>query len=435
MNKTKYKLVMLACVMLVSLVLLVTASFAWYSISTSPEITGLQVTLFTDRALLVSRDGEDYDQAISLTDKFKYYASLKPISTVDGVHWFTAEYGLDTTGSITGNFLLNTDGGNVGVYKKDANGNYTDQMLTGEAYFNANNRGYYVYCDFWLATELEEGCNVTLSAPDLSLENLEKWEEDAGRYGSYALAAYALQEDGTAATIDNNAQTALRVGFMIYDEAGNPARFVIYEPNADQRGDPKDKPAIEDEYVQGFGLIENPAYDAESNPNVPMYLNYIDGTYIPTYPIGIVKKQVDTDGDGTPDTERESYEPVEIDPEDLIIQKRGYWNETAENFMERAKRGVLNSNDILKFGRFVWDNTKLAVDETTGIYTFPTGDSSNQNTDLASSSIIVSLKGRDENGVHGQRITMYIWLEGQDADCWNDIADGTFAVNLEFAAQ
>ena len=33
------------------------------------------------------------------------------------------------------------------------------------------------------------------------------------------------------------------------------------------------------------------------------------------------------------------------------------------------------------------------------------------------------------------KVRLYFWLEGQDVDCWNDIADTDFLVNLEFVGE
>ena len=31
-----------------------------------------------------------------------------------------------------------------------------------------------------------------------------------------------------------------------------------------------------------------------------------------------------------------------------------------------------------------------------------------------------------------QKMRIYVWIEGQDVDCWNHIADGNLYLNLEF---
>lgn len=426
MKKGKTKLMATAVMLLLSLLMLAGASLAWFTISTSPEISGMQVTVFTNRALLISDTGEidSFTQSINLSEKFAYYASLKPISTVDGKYWFIPTYD-EVTGAIkpVNEFILATaENANVPIYETDDQGNYTT-LKTGIDLFNAQKSGYYVFCDFWLATEYDTDVSVTLSVPG---DHLEAWEEDedhphGARYGSYALASYAMKGDNVY-TIDNNAQTALRIGFLTNKDTDDE-RFVIWEPNADQRSDivkPEDG-----SYIHGFTPTINPAY--ESDNTQPKYLNYKSNSYIPTLPI---RATFDEDGNVNG---AEVTPLAEIDPTNMIVQMAGKWNLT--KVQERIRAGKkINSNHIDLFGNFVKDSSVLKTLNDNGIVDF---EQTQPEMGLASNSIIVTLKGRDpETGnIQPQKVTMFIWIEGQDPDCWNDIADGTFIVNIEFAAQ
>ncbi len=437
MGKTKAKLMATATMLLISVVLLAGASLAWFTISTNPEISGMQVILFTDRALVVSKtpDQEDFTQSIDLSEMFMYYAPLKPISTVDGKHWFMPTYD-EETGLLNpvSEFLLATEeNANVLVYNMTDAGEYIE--MTEKEYLAASDKGYYVYCEFYLATEYEEDVRVTLSAPDREKNNLEAWEwnpefanEHSYKYGSYALAAYEKDpENGKLYSIDNNAQTALRVGFLIEDEAAEGAtgsRFVIYEPNADQRSDFSKKPFTEngktDFYIHQYNLIPNTNYTEGGTE--PKFLNYVPNSYIPTVPVG-----PKTLADGTV-----VGELTPIADEDLIVQLAGQWKYSSVQSKIMNGQGV-NSNDVEFFGKFV-DKTSSVTKGLNqyGIHEFGT----QTGYDLASDTMIVTLKGRNSDGtLNPTKIKMFIWLEGQDPDCWNDIAGGSFMVNLEFAAQ
>ncbi len=422
-SKLNSKLLITGLCLLLSVVLLATASFAWFTLSTSPEISGMQVRLFTDQAVLVSAtiDGE-YSQYIDLSEAFKYYAPLKPVSTINGKDWFIPEYNDDGTLAELDKFKKdsNLENANVLVYKQtgtDTDGKPVYTELTDDEYVAANQKGYYVYCTFYLKTQLEEGCSVTLSAPDRNNENIEQWETEqndgAGVYGSYVLGNYEIDEDEELATIDNNAQNAMRVGFLTADSKENE-RFVIYEPNADKRSSITNKPEPEADgsadYIYGYSLKKNPSYT--DGGTEPMYLNYKDNAYIPTKPIGL-----DKDG---------NVAALDIKGENLIVQKSSSWNvsKIQEAF---ANEKPLGSNCVSEFGKFIKYNSSLTIDKSTGIYEF--GNTEN-GTDLASSTIIADLVAEEP-----KEIKMFVWIEGQDADCWNDIASGSFVVNLEFAAQ
>ncbi len=407
-TKLNQKLLITGICLLLSVVLLVGASFAWFTVSTSPEISGMQVRLFTDQALLVSADGKEYSQYIDLSEQFKYYAPLKPISTINGRDWFIASYKDDGSLDELSAFRRdsNLENANVMVYSKTGEGeNAVYTPLTGDEYTKANEKGYYVWCEFWLKTELDEGCQVTLSAPDRDKGNIEDWEKEQNVYGSYVLANYGVNEETQEAYMDTNAQNAMRVGFLTGE--ANAERFVIYEPNADKRSSISQKPdSKEGSYIIDFALEENTDYTETGDE--PKYLNYQDNQYIPTKPIG--------SSNGT-------ISAMQIQSENLIIQKAGSWNdEELQNAINEGESP--NSGDVAEFGRFVRYSNTLNNGSVT---TFPENDTG---TDLASTTMVVDLE-KDTP----QKVTMFIWIEGQDADCWNDIASGSFVVNLEFAAQ
>ncbi len=434
MSKQKLSLIATACTLLISMVLLVTASLAWMTISRAPEVSGLRVTLFTDQAILISKDNnpENFTQSIDLSEMFELYAPLKPISTYDGVYWFMPAY--DALGSLRPpeQFLVANPDENMNVSLFEADGK---TPLTGKALLDAQTKGYYVSCEFWLATELTEDVTVTLSVPDLSKGNLADWETDPDhpnnskydhsfKFGSYAIGSYTKDtienDDGTttvvARPIDNNAQTALRVGFMT-DFGTDSQKFTIYEPNADERSliqsGTVSKPTEENGYVHGY------TFNTE---------HYKVGNYLQTFPI-----KVQTNADGTIKTDADG-KPLgmiaQLDPDNLIVQKSSAWSaEMVDKVLAGTSENPYfpNSGDVESFGKFIKDTSAL---EGTDVKQLDSVEA-----DLASTTQIVTLEGRDENGIKPKKITMYIWIEGQDPDCWNDIANGTFVLNLEFAAR
>ncbi len=425
MRKRKPSILITTYMLVISILMLATASFAWFTISTSPEISGMQVTLFTDMALQVSMTGEPgtFTQSIDLSECFRDLAPLKPISTVDGKHWFIPSY--NAVGFLTppDEFKLATDA-NENVSLLDSEGN----PLTGTAYMDALAAGYYVSCTFWMQTEYEEDVSVTLSAPDITKDHssLESWEIGDGsafseahgkKYGSYALAVYEAERDEEGNytghhKIDNNSQTALRVGFLIeQDDYNTSERFVVWEPNAEQRSLFTDKPTGEYGYVSGFQLQEE---------------YYKSNFYIPTRPIG--PKVVEIAGT---DETKIVGELSSIASNNLIVQHAGAWDQEAlkEAFTEGNKP---NSNDVDYFGKFIKETSSLTPNEN-GIHDLVNNP---VETGLASDTLVVNLQGRDADGtLHPKKVTMCIWIEGQDVDCWNDIAGGSFVINLEFAAQ
>jgi len=392
MNKHATGLISSGIFLLLSVVMLAGASVAWFTISTKPEISGMQVQLYTNQALLVSdsRNGE-YVQALDIGAAFCRYVELRPVSTADGVNWFLPAYEVSGPLKDPSEFILDDNLSHSNILNCAQDGT----PLDGAALMAAREQGYYVWAEFWLKTE-EELCNVCLSVPGSS--ELDQWETEQGTYGTYALTDYELDGQNLI-LLDTQAQAALRVGFLV--EAGTDAqRFVIYEPNADQRsspGKPESTSAETSErYVVGF--------DKSSN-------NYSEGYYIPTQPIG-----KNAAGVG---------EVTGIDGADLIIQQQGVWD--TQTLRETLLDGrVPGSNEVDSMGRFVADTAELmnALDENTNMA--PIGI----NTSIASEPVIISLTKDNP-----QKIRMFVWLEGQDVDCWNDVAAGSFVINLEFAGE
>ena len=190
------------------------------------------------------------------------------------------------------------------------------------------------------------------------------------------------------------AESCVRVGFLIDPDESSATyetKFIIYEPNADQRsGTGKAEGGT---YVHGY------TFDSAT---------YLDGNYIVTKPIG-----VEADG--------KTGKVTSLAPGQLIIQKTSDWNEEAANeALQAGKR--LSSNEVNTLGRFVSPQEiygKNASVVSTGTVT-----------ETIASNVILTLKQDDP-----VKIRMFIWLEGQDVDCWNDISAGSFIVNLELAGE
>jgi hypothetical protein len=387
------KLIISGIFLTIAILLLVGASVAWFTISTKPEVGGMQVKLYTDRALLVS-DSENgsYGQLLNLGDALNKYVPLRPVSTVDGVNWFLPTYMAAGPLKDPSEFILDNSLSHANIKKYTSDGT----ELTGAALKAAQEQGYYVCAEFWLKTQ-EESCKVRLSVPS-DASSLDDWEKEQGTYGTYALADYELK-DNNLSVLDTRAQTALRVGFLI-GKGTSTQRFVIYEPNADERSS-LDKPSSStsstgDRYVVGY---DNSATD------------YLDGYYIPTYPIA-----KNASGVGAISG---------IDSGNLIIQRKSAWNTAAlQTTLQNGK--IPGSNQVATMGSFIGNSVALinSVDKNTGMASM-TG-----NTAIAGGTTIITLTKNTP-----QKVQMFVWIEGQDVDCWNDIAAGSFIINLELAGE
>lgn len=361
-NKIKTKLFFTALSLTVALVLLVGASYAWFTISTNPEISGMRVNIYSKRTLLISDEqtpGENnaWVEHIDVSDKLGFYNQLVPVSTWDGIHWYIPTYKLSTSDNNQGTlnnpnrFIVDTTPENTYANKllfdldllptgsTQVNGtrlgskyildaNLTATELTGTARLEAEKLGYYLYTDLWLKTE-ENQTDVRLSIPvnqdgrsgAASRKDLEGW------FGTYVLPQIEIDtSDNSVHSLSNGSETAFRVGFLFYGDASNPntpTSFWIYEPNADLRSSTATVKgeAAESRYVIDESDSVDPENENAENvdghvwylqiPTDPTdeHFRYKNNSYIETRPIKYLEQTVEIpeeqvyDAAGNPVTE------------------------------------------------------------------------------------------------------------------------------------
>ena len=417
------KIAMACTAMLLSLAMLGLASFAWMTLSTNPEIRGLQFTINADRALLVSLDGVDYKQEVDMSPKFKAFANvLRPVSTYDGEHWYVCDYD-ERTGDVkqdTIRYLANGEGCNVEIEKKE---NETDAE-----YAERIKNSFYVYTDIYLKTE-DESCKVYLSSPN---GNETAEEKQKGHYGTYVMS-YVNQEKSAIKLITGGAETCARVGMMFNptptdDDSGILTQpivsnvtangvanklFYIYEPNADKRSelDKTDTEYKTDQYIIGsFRSKDEAVYE------------HSDGLYYQTYPV----KYVAENGDKT-------WEIARFPLNRLIVQETSKWKTKdqipLEDITSLTKEG-LNSNLIGKIGQFATNTGQLYPSDPTKTLAYEKVNMSGTTVDKESVSPYPLCTLTKDKPV---KVRLFFWIEGQDIDCWNDVAGTSFMVNLEFS--
>lgn len=384
------KLGMALAGLLLSLVLLTGAAYAWFSISTAPEIQGIRMQ--------VTRTGKEYPFELSLdygemgdqaswTTQLHLDAllgkmnTLRPVSTCDGQNWYLPIYGAN--GNVTGFTRID----NIGEYSNLADAN----------------TNYFTYADIWIRTrDKDTDYQVKLSNPlDLAGVKAEGKETD---FGTYVLSRPRWKE-GRPVTGDD-AMACLRIGFQFLTGGGESEeqreeKFYIYEPNAEMRS----------AAIKAF--VEANAEQQKGNDSIGYLFTQGEGgadsitakTYIDQY---ADRKQVfDTmvprlkpGGQG----QEEGYTLVSPDSQDDIVLIRQMTSSWKNGLTQGSK---ISSKDIGAIGAFI--------------------DGNMQETDTPPMTTLT------EGTV--KRLRLYIWLEGQDIDCWNQIAGGSIYANLELTGK
>jgi hypothetical protein len=413
--------------------MIVAVSYAWLTISESPVVNGIQVTIGGGHTILLAPDvtkvvtkedgtavtvhypgafGESLD--LSKSENYTYLSSLaglSPVSTADGIQWFIPTY--DETDS----FVL------------DDNLTYANQ--------EANQNGYYIYLDFWIVSPGSEY--------DIRVSNT----SDGDYYeGSYLIELPQVVEteegDYTLAATTGMIESCARVGFLVNDTVEDNGSLEAY----------MDSDYEDSRYEKLLGVYQEPGESADTDanrftiyePNAtehdPEVSGIESGVYAYTKPLGGTATQVE-----------------EMDLQDcetgLTVQTQSQWSQgkvTLEEAFQAAIAGKTFATaseastyfydtylqkqfgSYLTGGKFLSYTSLLYQGAGTGGDTAATGtiDAMLQSGDTGATedAIITTLERNTP-----QRIRMYIWLEGQDVDCKNtaSVASTQFALNIQLA--
>lgn len=439
MKKTLMKLSAAAVLVVIALVVVVVSTFAWYTVSGTPEVGGIQLNIGVGGTLQIAADLTavtpdgvvHYPGVFSDSLNFSRYetydylrdvVTLTPVSTADGIHWF-----FPTDGQTEGENVL-------GGYRMDDT--YSLANLS-ELPVDDSVHGSYVMLDFWVMAPMD--CSLRVSYGD----------SDSG---TYAVSLPYPVKDGDGYTLgdpDAMLPACVRVGFLadtrtqtdgslraymdsaafdekvyslrgVYGTAGQEwdgvaSRFSVYEPNADVHS--------------GESIYSE-------TPTGSVYRECADGSYVKTYPIGYVDGQA---------------QPVDI-TDRTAVQTATQWLQEGDSLLIRqlfdtfmlgqpsdADEQALfqkfcseylgyQCDAYIEKGAFIKETGSLGqASEIDG--TVSAADFAGLLTAGAADDVVIVELERNVP----QRIRMFVWVEGQDVDCANVIAASGLMMRLELA--
>lgn len=439
------KLLAAGMLLLTAVVMVVATSFAWMTLSSSPLLQGIQVTIGGSGTVLVAPDvavvqnGETYhypgtfSESMSFSDYEQYeylqqVGGLVPVSTADGQYWYISAYYHQDDEEVQSGSALAGELRPTTEFLKDNLLTYAN--LTAEE-LEEEQRGNYVYLDFWVVAPIG-GYKLRVSTSSESA-------------GSYVIDLMEPEQSGdTYVMTQVGQQTAasMRVGFLVnpdvlrdesmqlytqsegynsaytklqghyweegtWAEYGYGIRFTIYEPNGDLHPTvvtDSQGHAVEDgQYALteplGRGGVPTAIFDrltvqlkntwvmAGEEP----YISQMFGTYLISKPLDQVTAS---------SLKQEFYSRWLGYQLHTYIDKGGFVANTAGLYSAAG------------------DDHLVDASELAGLYQAGATD------DV----YITEL----EKGVP-QRIRLFIWLEGQDVDCINAASTGSFAVSIELS--
>lgn len=454
------KLTALALMVIMSLTVAVTSTYAWLTMSSSPVLEGLRVTVGGDNTIKVAADisakTEDgttvhYPAAftehlnLSLYSQYEYLgklAGLSPVSTADGVNWFLPTYYKSSD--------LEVQNGNAAAGTIRPVQDFTHEFDLASANqtgpLTDSRAGHYAYFDLWVMSPSGD-CDLRVATgtdPD----------DDSGSY-VIALPDLSKGADGSFALNENASSVAAsaRVGFLVNTtplsgKSGTTALLSAISENSNTGGSYNSLCGVYAEKGSGTQNFHGSESFVIYEPNADSHPGSAsDGSYIATYPVG-----VDANGKGK---EQSVFT-------NLTVQKQSTWKangtgksllagqleaalfqfttqlgeekmnaltaeQAAELFYAKYLQGQYSF--LVQKGHFFPDSAALSMGIDPNTRSIAGAELGTYKTAGATEDAVIV---RLERNVP-QRIRVFIWLEGQDADCTGAAENLRFAVNLQLA--
>ena len=422
--KRQYHIKILASALLIvlSLSMLVMVTFAWYVMSTAPEVSGMQIKIGSDTIRVApdckDESGQHYPgafQGVLETDTTAIpedFWGLIPVSTADGKHWFSATYeSLENGGDQKEEYLEDTT---------LSSANLTARPKSG---------GNYLYLDFWVVAPKDYDLRVSTAT------------QGSGQSGSYvkvfpqvkmdAAGHYSLDET------QRQAESSLRIGFLVnedpvsgysyenstnydsaykilkgvYQEQGkelptSQTSFTIYEPNCDWHADTQ----FSDQYKETKPL----ALGVDGKPQ-PVTLESVQ-----TKLAAQTSATWTLADDGKQTKLAQALQTALLDAKTTnrsVTNAQSAGEYLLNQYLKGQLSGYITSGQFVKSTRDLQDGVRLDKENI-------------EKSGAADDAVIVSLKKNVP-----QRIRMFVWLEGRDIDCTNEAALKTLLLNLELAGE
>lgn len=436
MKKAVYlKLMAMALLLVVSIVTVVSASFAWFSLSESPAVSGIQVSLSGGSTILIAPDMTatvdgaiyHYPGQFSDTLNFNQYSSyqylsqlggLSPVSTADGLNWFLATYFDEDDELVKAGLASPGDLRPVQQFRLDNTLGFANLIKDSEAI----STGHYIYLDFWVVSP---GTNYTLRIST---------GDEGGSFVIDLLDPVESADTYTGFTLNNtgitSTATSVRVGFLTSDQAVTDLSMMYYQqtPGYDSRYE-----SLRGVYAEQGSAVMNPdSYRFliyEPNADAHPGGNVENGAYVATYPLGLFNGvAVPIDVTDRTAAQLASWWTKAVNGSDLMLEQVFQTALTGKQDYEAAAGKFYTEYLQCQFAGLVNKGSFIRNASALTDYVSPERMQTLEKAGATDDVYIVTLQRNVP-----QRIRMFIWLEGQDAD-WDPTRAGSrFAVSIEFA--
>ena len=443
------KLLSAVLLLVTTLVMLITTSYAWMTMSNAPVVEGIQITVVGSHTVMVApdisyvKDGQvihhpgKFSESLNFSqyDQYDYLqqsGGLVPVSTSDGQIWYIPVYyqledrEVQSGDAYAGQLRPFWD------FKRDDTFAYANLTASDEEKMAS---GSYVYLDFWVVAPVD-GYKLRVSTGD----------EGAGSFGIDLLKPEATVANGETVyglTGENKqAAACMRVGFMVNEDIIMNDSMLLYSRSDYYNSSYSRLQGVMPEPGMGSGYSSNTSFTI-FEPNGDLHPTevidsrgntIVNGQYVLTEPLG-------RGGATTSIQDRLTVQLtnswIDLGGETAISQMfrtfmagRDLSGETPESLQNKFYVNTLQHQiyPYVQKGRF--------LTSTESLYAVAGSDKiadAEQIAGLPQSGATEDVYLTELTGGVPQRIRMFIWLEGQDVDCINAAATSSFAVSIELA--
>ncbi len=449
MRKVYIKLIAMSLALLLSVTTVIMSSYAWLVLSGNPVATGIQVAVGGGNTILTApniayqaADGKTYYYPGRFSDKLNFgqqtdYAYLQdlgkltPVSTSNGIEWFIPDYYSSNDPEVQQGRALSGALKHYSDFVVDNTLEYANLDPENEKDEQKISKGSYVYLDFWVVSPGGDyKLHVSTDTKDPPT--------DGGSFVIDLLTPKAVGEGYTLAEPEASAAAAVRVGFLANDLMLVDDTMLHYKNSA----------GFDSRFTMLKGMYNEPDTGSVSldgnhftiyEPNGDYHpVTGKNGNYYETKPLGLVDGRI-------------LEYPVE---RNLTVQRHSSWapakTGSGTEIEQRFQAALISylapalESDTLanlfystylqgQIGSYV--NKGSFFKDTEALYaylidgTVPKEDIGKIEQAGATDEVYIIQLERNVP----QRIRMFIWLEGQDADCVDDVDSARFAVNIELA--
>lgn len=452
MKKIYSKLIAITMALVLSVSVVVMSSYAWFVLSSSPAMEGMQITIGGGTTILVAADMSreidgkvyhypgNFNSTLNFSkyqnyDYLKNLCGLTPVSTADGINWFIPDYYDLTDEKVQAGTAL------AGTIKLE-NEFIRDAMLV---YANLTEdeeklveQGHYIYLDFWVVSP---GENYSLRVST---------GEENNEGGSFAIDLMDAVESESGLTLagdGTDASASVRIGFLVNPDPLQESEYAVYQGGSTYSEQYSSLRGSYTEPGSGSIVYSGDYHFTVYEPNGdyhPGQTPVENGCYAVTSPLGLT-------GDGVSRVsiksrltvqKKNEWSPAAIGEGTQIEQRfktaiieQSFGNSTLEAITSNFYQNYLGGQvaPYVSPGQFVKNTENLynaAAPAENADCAVVSGDylSGEYTAGATDDVFIIEL----EKNVP-QRIRMFIWLEGEDIDCVNNVNDSSMAINIELA--